>query len=84
MFATSLLSRFMNSPSHIHFGAAKRVLRYIQRTMDYEIRFEKNVEPKLVGYYDSDWGGCQDDMKSTSGYVFSLGSGVFSWSSEKQ
>lgn len=52
--------------------------------MDYEIRFEKNVEPKLVGYYDSDWGGCQDDMKSTSGYVFSLGSGVFSWSSEKQ
>ena len=33
---------------------------------------------------DSDWGGCVDDMKSTSGYTFSLGSGMFSWSSKKQ
>ena len=29
MFATSLLSRFMNSPSQIHYGAAKRVLRFL-------------------------------------------------------
>ena len=28
--------------------------------------------------------GCVDDMKSTSGYVFSLGSGVMSWGSKKQ
>ncbi|KAF2293785.1 hypothetical protein GH714_041855 [Hevea brasiliensis] len=30
MFATSILSRFMNSPSEIHLVAAKRVLRYIR------------------------------------------------------
>lgn len=29
MFSTSLLSRFMHSPSHIYFGAAKKVLRCI-------------------------------------------------------
>lgn len=29
MFATSLLSRFMHSPSQIHFGAEKRVLCYL-------------------------------------------------------
>ncbi|GJV94795.1 retrovirus-related pol polyprotein from transposon TNT 1-94 [Tanacetum coccineum] len=29
-------------------------------------------------------GGCTDDMRSTSGYIFSLGSGVFSWCSKKQ
>ncbi|KAL0303134.1 UNVERIFIED_CONTAM: hypothetical protein Sradi_6181500 [Sesamum radiatum] len=28
---------------------------------------------------DSDWAGSADDMKSTSGYTFSLGSGIFSW-----
>ncbi|KAL4354076.1 hypothetical protein GQ457_06G014380 [Hibiscus cannabinus] len=32
----------------------------------------------------SDWVGSIDDMKSTSGYVFTLGSGVFSLSSKKQ
>jgi hypothetical protein len=39
---------------------------------------------KLIGFCDSGWGGCADDMKSTSGYAFSLESGVFSWSLKKQ
>lgn len=84
MFATSLLSRFMHNPSQTHFGAAKRVLRYIQGTLDYGISYEKNVDAKLIGFCDSDWAGSVDDMKSTSGYTFSLGSGVFSWASKKQ
>ncbi|CAL2238139.1 unnamed protein product [Prunus armeniaca] len=32
----------------------------------------------------SDWGGSEDDMKSTSGYAFSFGNGAFSWASMKQ
>ncbi|KAF2324925.1 hypothetical protein GH714_021301 [Hevea brasiliensis] len=32
----------------------------------------------------SDWAGSIDDFKSTLGYVFSFGSGVFSWNSKKQ
>jgi transposase InsO family protein len=84
MFAASLLSRFMSTPSHKHFGVGKRVLRYIMGTLNFGIRFEKNLEVKLRGFCDSDWGGCVDDMKSTSGYAFSLGSGVFSWLSKKQ
>jgi hypothetical protein len=84
MFATSLLSRFMHYPSHFHFAAAKRVLRYIQGTICYGIRYCRNFMVKLLGFCDSDWGGCVDDMKSTSGYAFSLGLSVFSWSSKKQ
>ena len=84
MYATSLLSRYMHKPSQTHFGAAKRVLRYIQGTSDFGIMYKKNVEIKLLGFCDSDWVGSIDDMRSTSGYVFSLGSGAVSWASKKQ
>ena len=84
MFASSMLSRFMNSPSQIHLGAAKRVLRYIKGTTNFGIKYVKGAQINLQGYCDSDWAGCLDDMKSTTGYSFSLGSSVFSWSSKKQ
>ena len=38
----------------------------------------------LVGFCDADWGGSEDDSRSTSGYAFGFGSGVFSWASVKQ
>ncbi|XP_019267120.1 PREDICTED: uncharacterized protein LOC109244478 [Nicotiana attenuata] len=84
MFATSLLSRFMQSPSHIYLGSAKRVLRYIKGTLAYGIKYFKGEELTLIGFCDNDWAGSKDDMKSTSGFVFSLGSGAFSWQSKKQ
>ncbi|KAB1228243.1 hypothetical protein CJ030_MR7G001970 [Morella rubra] len=77
MYATSLLSRFMQSPSQVDFGAAKRILRYLQGTLEYGIWYTSTSNSKLVGFTDSDWAGSVDDMKSTSGYAFSLGSGIF-------
>ncbi|KAL4038573.1 hypothetical protein IC575_002195 [Cucumis melo] len=41
-------------------------------------------EFKLIGFSDSDWGGSIDDMRSTLGYYFTLGSSVFFWNSKKQ
>ncbi|KAJ4718260.1 Retrovirus-related Pol polyprotein from transposon TNT 1-94 [Melia azedarach] len=84
MFATSLLSRFMQNPSQVHFGAGRRVLRYLKGTHDLGILFKPEAELNLFGYVDSDWAGCIDDGKSTSGYAFSVGSGMFSWCSKKQ
>ncbi|KAG6391565.1 hypothetical protein SASPL_149321 [Salvia splendens] len=83
MFACSMLSRFMNSPSQIHLGVAKRVLRYIKGTTNFGIKYVKGAQVNLQGYCDSNWAGCLDDMKSTTGYSFSLGSSVFSWTSKK-
>ncbi|KAL0308115.1 UNVERIFIED_CONTAM: Retrovirus-related Pol polyprotein from transposon RE1 [Sesamum angustifolium] len=84
MFATSLLSRFMQSPSQVHYAAAKRILRYLRGTKDFGIWYKSTNDAKLVVYTDSDWAGSVDDMKSTSGYTFSLGSGIFTWVSKKQ
>lgn len=78
MFAASLLLRFMHFPTKIHMGTAKRVLRYIRGTMDHGISYEKGQSTVLIGYCDSDWGGSDDTLKSTSGYAFTFGSGIFS------
>ncbi|KAL6145529.1 hypothetical protein ACLB2K_056215 [Fragaria x ananassa] len=83
MYAASFMPRFMHNPTKIHYGAARRILRYIQGIMDFGILYERNVEPKLFGFCDSDWGGRVDDLKFT-GYTFTLGTGVFSWASKKQ
>nr|XP_028946832.1 uncharacterized protein LOC114820387 [Malus domestica] len=84
MYVASLLSRFMHKPTYIHYGVAKRILRYIQGRLDFGIMYERNVEPKLYGFCNSDWGGSVDNLKSTSGYTFTLGTGVFFWASKKQ
>ncbi|XP_042944487.1 uncharacterized mitochondrial protein AtMg00810-like [Carya illinoinensis] len=84
LFATSMLSRFMQCPSQIHFGTAKRVLRYLQGTIGLGMWYKKSSSIKLVGFTDNDWTGSSDDMRSTSGYCFGLGSAMLSWSSKKQ
>jgi hypothetical protein len=38
----------------------------------------------LVGYFDNDWSEYLDDRKSTSGFVFFMGSATFTWLSKKQ
>jgi hypothetical protein len=84
LYAVNVLSRFMNCAKESHFKAAKRVLRYVKGTLNYGINFSQSQNFKLQGYSDSDWAGSLDDMKSTSGYCFSFGSGIFSWCSKKQ
>ena len=84
LFAVSMLSRFMTNPKRSHWEAGKRVLRYILGTINFGIYYKKVSESVMFGFCDSDWGGNVDDHKSTSGYVFSMGSGVFSWTSKKQ
>lgn len=84
LHAVSVLSRFLHCAKEVHLQAAKRVLRYIKGTFDYGVWFNYIQEFNLHGFSDSDWGGSLDDMKSTSGYCFTFGSGVFSWTSKKQ
>ena len=84
MYVVSLISRFMERPTELHFNAAKRVLRYLKGTMSFGLFYRKGEKQELIGYTDSDYAGDQDDRKNTSGYVFMLSSGAVSWSSKKQ
>lgn len=77
MYTSSLLAMFMHCPTNRHYRTSKRVLRYIKGILDYGFEYVKGKKACLIGYCDSDWGGSLEDNKSTLGYAFSIGSGVF-------
>ncbi|KAG6388774.1 hypothetical protein SASPL_150210 [Salvia splendens] len=83
-FPVSVVLRYMHNPTKQHLGAARRILRYVAGTVKFGIWYTKVSDFKLAGYTDSDWAGCLDDRKSTSGNIFSLGFGAVTWSSKKQ
>ncbi|XP_048229099.1 secreted RxLR effector protein 161-like [Ricinus communis] len=84
MFVVSLISRFMASPTQLHYVAVKRIMRYLKGTINYGIWYKQGEGSDLVAYTDSDYAGDIDDSKSTSGYVFLMGGGAVAWSSRKQ
>ncbi|CAJ2632965.1 unnamed protein product [Trifolium pratense] len=83
-FSVCLVARFMERPTELHVAAVKRILRYVKGTVSYGLWFEKGKDDELVGWSDSDYAGDLDDRKSTSGYVFMIGSKAVSWCSKKQ
>ena len=84
--SVGVLSRFMTKPGNEHWTGVKRVLRYINGTLNYSLKFQstKTSVVNLNGFADADWAGDVDTRKSTSGYVFQIGSSTVSWSSKRQ
>ena len=82
-YAVSVVSRFAAKPTQTHKATVTRIFRYLRKTVDYVLVFNGPLAA-LSGYSDSDWAGDHDTRKSTSGYVFNVGSAVISWSSKLQ
>ena len=74
MFSVCLCARFQSNPKDSHLTAAKRILKYLQGTMNVGLWYPIDVSLNLVGYSDSDFAGCKIDRKSTSGTCHLLGS----------
>jgi hypothetical protein len=82
-FVVSKLSLFVSDLGDDHWNALERVMRYLVGTMDYGIHY--TGYPKVLeGYSDSSWISDADEIKATSGYVFTLGGGTVPWKSCKQ
>ena len=76
-FAVSKLSLFISNPGDDHWKALERVMHYLKGTMDYGIHYTRYLRV-LEGYSDSNWISDADEIKATSGYVFTLGGGAVS------
>jgi len=83
-FVVGMLGRYQSNPGIDHWKAAKKVMRYLQGTKDYMLMYRQTDTLEVIGYSDSDFAGCVDSRKSTSGYIFMMASGAVSWRSAKQ
>ncbi|KAJ0508396.1 putative RNA-directed DNA polymerase [Helianthus annuus] len=83
-YAVQQVCLFMHEPREPHFAFMKRMIRYLQGTIDYGLRIVKSGSHNLVAYSDADWGGCPDSRRSTSGYCVFLGDNLISWSAKRQ
>ena len=82
-YAVSKLSWFVSNLGSEHWRALERVMRYLVGTMNFGIHY--SGDPKVIeGYSDANWISDADELKATSGYVFTLGGGAVSWKSCKQ
>ncbi len=83
-FAVCLCARFQASPRASHRQAVKRIMRYLNHTLEFGIWYSTSSSICLSGYSDADFGGCRIDRKSTSGTCHFLGTSLIAWSSRKQ
>ncbi|PKU79436.1 putative mitochondrial protein [Dendrobium catenatum] len=82
-FAVNKLCQHMHNPLLIHFQLLKRVLQYLQGTINYTF-FLPKIELTLTAYSDSDWAGDHLDRKSTTRYYLFLGATLLAWSVKQQ
>ena len=82
-YAVQQVCLHMHAPCTYHMLALKRILRYVQGTLQFGLHLYPSPVEKLISYTDADWGGCPDTRRSTSGYCVFLGDNLISWSSKR-
>ncbi|XP_057747987.1 uncharacterized mitochondrial protein AtMg00810-like [Arachis stenosperma] len=83
-YSVSKVSQYMHAPSDLHWKAVKRILRYLDGTIDLGLQIHKSDTLRIMAFSDSDWATDTDGRKSVSGYCVFLGTNLVTWSSRKQ
>ena len=86
-YAVNKVCQFLSDPLEEHWKAVKRILRYLQGTLDHGlvIKAANSTMPiTITGFCDADWASDPDDRRSTSGACIYLGPNLISWWAKKQ
>ena len=77
--SVGVCARYQVAPKESHLTAVKRIICYINGTLEYGLWYSKDSNDCLASYSDADWAESVDDRKSTSGGYFYLGNNLVSW-----
>ncbi|GJX53389.1 ribonuclease H-like domain-containing protein [Tanacetum coccineum] len=64
-YAVQQVCLYMHDLREPHVAALKRILRYVQGTVDFGLQLYASATTSLVGYTDADWAGCPTTRMST-------------------
>ncbi|XP_019156862.1 PREDICTED: uncharacterized protein LOC109153447 [Ipomoea nil] len=83
-YAVNRLCQYMHAPTTADWTALKRVLRYVNGSLNLGLHISCFDSLDIHAYSDSDWAGNPDDRKSTSGFAVFIGKNLISWVCRKQ
>jgi hypothetical protein len=83
-FSVGVVTRFTTRPQEAHLEAMINIFRYLKGTLDSAMHYQRGGEVVPTGYTDSDYLGDLTERKSTSAFVFTIGSAPISWKSQLQ
>lgn len=70
-FAVNALAQHSAHSTPCFYAAAKRLLRYLSRTINYHVHYGGDrADEGLWGYCDADWASSPEDRLSISGYTW--------------
>ena len=70
VYGVGFVNRYMKTLKDSHWLTTKRILRYINGSLNLSLFYVYSEIAQLVGYSDSDWGGGEDERKSIIEYIF--------------
>jgi hypothetical protein len=82
-YSVNKACQFLHAPTTNHMILVKRILRYVQRTIDLSLRIRRDKSLRINAFSDVDWAGCPDDRCSTGDFAIYLRSNMLSWSACK-
>lgn len=83
-YSVNKVCQFLHSPTTLHWSAVKRILRYLQYTIDIGLKIHSSSSRLVSAFSDADWAGRIDDRRLTGGFVVYFGDNLISWSARKQ
>lgn len=77
-FSGSACARYQTAPKKLHLKAMKRIIRYVNGTLDYGTWYPFDTNSKIVGCSEANWVGDVEDWKNINGCCFYIDNSLIS------